>query len=263
LSSSWDRSLRLWDLRIGKTTERFVGHTKEVLSCSFSADNRQILSSGADRVIKLWNVKGACRFTSANNNHNDWVSNVKFLGRNTTKGNFANSFFASTGWDGKLKIWNNQSFDIKDSFKAHDGNINAVTTSPKGNFIVTGGKDKKVKVWDFNDCSNSVAEFDAGSVVSSLAFNPKSSWVAIGTENGIKIWDFEAKENSLLAEQDYEIEVPKKIVTEDPKAEKKTKSKKYHQVTSIQWNATGTRLFVGFSNGVIRVYDAAVENISN
>lgn len=49
LSSSWDKELRLWDLNTGSTTRRFVGHTGDVLSCSFSADNRQITSSGRDR----------------------------------------------------------------------------------------------------------------------------------------------------------------------------------------------------------------------
>lgn len=259
LSASWDHSLRLWDLAQGKSVERFIGHSKEVLCCSFSSDNRQILSSGADKVIKLWNVKGACRFTSNQNNHNDWVSNVRFLGKSSSKGNVAASFFASTGWDGKLKIWNNQSFEIKDSFKAHDGNINAITTSPKGTLIVTGGKDKKVKIWDFSDCSKPVAEFDAGASVTCLAFNPKTSFIAVGTENGIKVWNFEAKENSLMAETNYEIEyqAPKNVNSEE-KVEK-PREKTFHQVTSIQWNAIGTRLFAGFSNGVIKVYDADVE----
>jgi len=56
----------------------FTGHTKEVLSCSFSPDNRQILSSGADREIKLWNTLADCKFTSDRNNHNDWVSCVRY-----------------------------------------------------------------------------------------------------------------------------------------------------------------------------------------
>jgi guanine nucleotide-binding protein subunit beta-2-like 1 protein len=41
LSGSWDGTLRLWDLNTGATTRRFVGHTKDVLSVAFSADNRQ------------------------------------------------------------------------------------------------------------------------------------------------------------------------------------------------------------------------------
>merc|ERR1711991_901151 len=38
LSASWDGSLRLWDLQKGQSTVRFVGHTKDVMSCAFSPD---------------------------------------------------------------------------------------------------------------------------------------------------------------------------------------------------------------------------------
>jgi guanine nucleotide-binding protein subunit beta-2-like 1 protein len=44
LSAAWDGELRLWDIVSGKTTRRFVGHEKDVLSVAFSADNRQIVS---------------------------------------------------------------------------------------------------------------------------------------------------------------------------------------------------------------------------
>ena len=44
LSGSWDGTLRLWDLNTGKTTRRFVGHTKDVLSVAFSVENRQARS---------------------------------------------------------------------------------------------------------------------------------------------------------------------------------------------------------------------------
>merc|ERR1712194_915372 len=35
LSASWDGELRLWDIATGKTTRRFVGHEKDVLSVAF------------------------------------------------------------------------------------------------------------------------------------------------------------------------------------------------------------------------------------
>merc|ERR1712226_771290 len=41
VSSSWDKTLRLWDLEKGITTTRFVGHTKDVLSVAFSSDKIQ------------------------------------------------------------------------------------------------------------------------------------------------------------------------------------------------------------------------------
>lgn len=47
----------------GNTTRRFVGHSKDVLSVAFSADNRQIVSGSRDKTIKLWNTLGVCKYT--------------------------------------------------------------------------------------------------------------------------------------------------------------------------------------------------------
>ena len=40
-----------------------MGHTKDVLSVAFSADNRQIVSGSRDRTVKLWNTLGVCKYT--------------------------------------------------------------------------------------------------------------------------------------------------------------------------------------------------------
>jgi WD40 repeat protein len=42
--------------KIPPKTHRFVGHTSDVLSVSFSADDRQIVSGSRDRTIKLRNT---------------------------------------------------------------------------------------------------------------------------------------------------------------------------------------------------------------
>jgi WD40 repeat protein len=98
LSSSWDKSLRLWELSTGNTTRTFVGHTNDVLSVSFSADNRQIVSGSRDRSIKLWNTLGDCKFTITDKGHTEWVSCVRF------SPNPQNPVIVSAGWDKLVKV---------------------------------------------------------------------------------------------------------------------------------------------------------------
>ena len=98
LSASWDKTLRLWELATGNTTRTFVGHTNDVLSVSFSADNRQIVSGSRDRTIKLWNTLGDCKFTITEKGHTEWVSCVRF------SPNPQNPVIVSAGWDKLVKV---------------------------------------------------------------------------------------------------------------------------------------------------------------
>lgn len=98
LSASWDKTLRLWELSTGETTRRFVGHGGDVLSVSFSADNRQIVSGSRDRSIKLWNTLGDCKFTITDKGHTEWVSCVRF------SPNPQNPVIVSAGWDKLVKV---------------------------------------------------------------------------------------------------------------------------------------------------------------
>lgn len=115
ISSSWDKTLRLWDLRTGTTTRLFQGHTKEVFTVAFSPDNRQILSSGADRKVYLWNTLGDVKYKTGPEhpgdqdtiNHQDWVSQIRYAPKNQSSGKAQNipPYFTSVGWDGRLKLW--------------------------------------------------------------------------------------------------------------------------------------------------------------
>lgn len=95
LSASWDKTLRLWNLETGETSQTFADHKGDVLSVSISKDSRQIVSSSRDKTIKIWNTRGDCMATL--NGHSDWVSAVRFSPA-------AEPTIISAGWDKLVKV---------------------------------------------------------------------------------------------------------------------------------------------------------------
>lgn len=82
-----------------------------MLSVSFSADNRQIVSGSRDRTIKLWNTLGDCKFTITDKGHTEWVSCVRF------SPNPQNPVIVSAGWDKLVKVSGTLPFEIAWSCK--------------------------------------------------------------------------------------------------------------------------------------------------
>ena len=235
ISSSWDKTLRLWDIRYGRCMERFVGHTKEIHSVTFSSDNRQIFSGGSEKNIRIWNTLGECKVKSDHNNHTNWVSKIRY----SSSGK--NIYYASVGRDGRLKIWNGI-FKLHASIKAHENYINALALSTNGQYIATGGKDKTVKIWNYTDLTAPTQEYKTESVVNDLAFNTKFQWIAAALENKILIWDIMNKDGTPFIDLE-----PEALPGADEGAVKP-------KCTCLAWSSNRQRLYVGCNDGVIRVY---------
>jgi WD40 repeat protein len=56
LSASSDGTLRLWDVRIGRTVHVLAGHSSGVMDCAFSPEGRPALSASRDNTLRLWEV---------------------------------------------------------------------------------------------------------------------------------------------------------------------------------------------------------------
>jgi len=198
ISSSWDKTMRLWDLRHGKCVRQFTGHNKEVLTTSFSTDNRQIFSGGADKSMNLWNTLAECKMTSSTppnppHDHRDWVSRIRFSQSSKTQ------YYASVGWDGRLKIWTGIFKNVA-SIKAHDSYINALDISRNGLYIATGGKDQVVKMWEYHNLKQPYMEYKCESIINAVNFNTTYQWLAAATDTGIKIWDIANESQNLFAQ---------------------------------------------------------------
>jgi guanine nucleotide-binding protein subunit beta-2-like 1 protein len=153
-----------------------------VLSIAFSPENRQIISCGRDKKIKLWNALGECKFT-IDDAHSEWVSCVKFCP------DAKENSFVSCGWDNKIKIWDKNNMNLKTTMLGHSNYINCLAMSPNGLFVASGGKDGKLIVWNIrNNTPIRRAEFNTQ--INVILFSPKYYWIICGTDQGLKVNQF-------------------------------------------------------------------------
>jgi guanine nucleotide-binding protein subunit beta-2-like 1 protein len=248
LSASWDKTLRLWDLTSGNSTTTFVGHEKDVLTCSFSADNRQIASGARDGEIKIWNTVGECKFTVEDEKHSDWVSAIRFSP--DTKSNT----LATGSWDGSIKVWDSQSMTLQNTFLGHSNAVTTLAYATKSCYLASGGKDGNIILWNI-EAGKHLKHLTTPSSINQVLFSTTKYWIVAATNEGIVLWDL--VNDKTIANISVHLGDDEESDSDDDesKEEKKVVEKKKVPALSVAWSKNGNFLYTGWADNTIRVYE--------
>ncbi len=134
-----DHVIRLIQAHTGRIVGNFSGHTDWIQSLVFSADSKQLYSSGNDGKVLRWDYNEPKRPVEVM----QMPYAVRCLSLSTHRG-----LLAVGGFGNEVGIWDLRKGEWLFKFSCSCGDQRCVRFSPAGDKLLCGGRDGVVRVWD-------------------------------------------------------------------------------------------------------------------
>lgn len=157
-----------------------------VSNLSFSADNRSVVFSFNNKVIKVFDIRGR--------------SFTETFGGQLQKAKKARvspdgGLIAAGTVDGVMQLWDLRSKKLRYSLKGRNKSLESVAFSLDGRFIIAGDSTGKVSVWNRNN-NQSVLEVDVhkkGTALVAMSADNKYLVTSSTESSVLKLWDMNTK----------------------------------------------------------------------
>lgn len=212
-SCSADMTVKLWDFQLFECIRTMHGHDHNVSSVTFMPNGDHLLSCSRDCTLKVWEVSsGFCKRTLVG--HNDWIKMVRVIADG--------SLLATCSRDHTIIVWNlsqsdisstsgsSSSNNIKCTLKDHDHTVECIAWAPEsafsniieatspnqksdrnaGPFLISGSRDKTIKVWDASvgNCLFTLIGHD--NWVRGVCWHPGGKYIiSVSDDKTLRIWD--------------------------------------------------------------------------
>ncbi|TFY53007.1 hypothetical protein EVG20_g10307 [Dentipellis fragilis] len=203
VTCSSDMFIKIWDSQNEwKNTKTFPGHEHVVSSVRFLPGDQQIVSASRDRTIRVFDV-ASTHLVRTINGHGEWV-------RCITPSDDGR-LLASCSNDQTARIWDPLTGESKMELRGHDHVVEVVVFAPTaaykairvlaglpdndrtkrpGAYVVTGSRDKTIKLWD-TQSGQMLRNFPGhDNWIRGLVFHPSGKYLLSASDDKtIRVWD--------------------------------------------------------------------------
>ncbi len=181
LSSSHDRTLRLWDVSDGSQVRTLEGHADRVNSADISPDGKIVLSASGDGTLRLWETQTG-KTTTVMKGHTQSVNASVIV----PGGDFA----FSGGEDAMVKLWDMKSGVAIRSMRGHQGPVLGVAVSGDGRLGLSCSEDRTARLWELAT-GRCIGVFSAHTgAVNSVVFSVDSKRAVTASDDmTVIVWD--------------------------------------------------------------------------
>lgn len=158
-SGGLDAIGRVWDTRTGRTAMVLDGHAREILGLAFAPNGYQLVSTSGDDTARVWDLR-MLRSLYTIPAHHSSVADVRFFhaaesslpsmdedGSDTHSLSRSGLYFATAGYDGLVKIWSADDWQLVKSLRGDAGKVMSVDISSDGQYVASGEWARTFKLW--------------------------------------------------------------------------------------------------------------------
>lgn len=172
-SGGLDAIGRLWDTRTGRTAMVLDGHAREILGMAFAPNGYHLLSASGDDTVRVWDLRTLSTlytipahrssvadvrfFTAANERARapapwwaDTADSMEVDEReeaDTPALRRSGLYFATAGYDGLVKLWSADDWQLIHTLRGDSGKVMSVDISSDGQYIASGEWGRTFKLW--------------------------------------------------------------------------------------------------------------------
>ncbi|MBD2201204.1 protein kinase [Calothrix sp. FACHB-1219] len=182
ISSSNDKTIRIWNLQTGKQ-QMMLNDTGMWIVAAIAADGQTIVSGSNDNTIKIWHLN-VNRPQRVLRGHFDLINSLVIS---------PNGQLLVTGSrDKTIRIWQLQTGNLLQTLSGHSGLVYAAAISPDGKLIASGGSDRAIKIWQLDNGELLRTIPDNPGFVRTVAISSALQIIASGGYgNAINIWNLQ------------------------------------------------------------------------